>query len=95
MILESMFRGNFAPMDLLYPSDPEYKKLNQEVCNLTDRLKENLTPENQGVLDDMLHKIYTAQCIESESYFSFALAVGMQLQKEIQEQLQRLEVREV
>ena len=95
MILESMFRGNFTPMDLLYPSDPEYNKLNQEVCNLMDKLKENLTPENQGVLDDMLHKIYTAQCIESESYFCFAFAVGMQLQKEIQEQIRHLEVREV
>ena len=84
MILESMFQGNFAPMDLLYPSDPEYKKLNQEVCNLMDRLKENLTPENQTVLDQMLQKIYTAQCIESESYFCFAIAVGMQLQTEVQ-----------
>lgn len=55
-----MFRGNWAPMDLLYPSDPEYKKLNQEVCNLVDRLKENLTPENQSVLDKMLRKVYTA-----------------------------------
>ena len=95
MILESMFRGNFAPMDLLYPSDPEYKKLNQEVCNLVDRLKENLSPENQSALDEMLRKIYTAQCIECESYFCFALAVGMQLQKEIQKQLRCLEVTEV
>ncbi len=90
MILGSMFRGNFAPMDLLYPSDPEYKKLNQEVCDLTDRLKENLSPENQSVLDEMLRKIYTAQCIECESYFCFALAVGMQLQMEVQHQLQYL-----
>ena len=95
MILESMFRGNFAPMDLLYPSDPEYKKLNQEVCGLTDKLKENLNPENQSVLDEILRKIYTAQGIECESYFCFAFAVGMQLQKEIQEQLRRLEVTEV
>lgn len=91
MILEAMFRGNFAPMDLLYPSDPEYQKLNQDVCNLVDSLKENLDIENQGVLDEILRKIYTAQCIECESYFCFALAVGMQLQKEIQEQLRRLE----
>ena len=94
MILESMFRGNFAPMDLLYPSDPEYKKLNQEVCDLADRLKESLSPENQSVLDEMLRKVYTAQGIECESYFGFALAVGIQLQKEIQEQLRCLEVTE-
>ena len=95
MILESMFRGSFAPMELLYPSDPEYKKLNQEVCDLADRLKENLSLEDQTVLDEMLRKIYTAQCIECESYFCFALATGMQLQKEIQEQFRRLEVTEV
>ena len=94
MILESMFRGNFAPMDLLYPSDPEYKKLNQEVCNLADRLKENLSPENQSALDEMLRKIYTAQCIECENYFCFALAAGMQLQIEVQDQLRYLQEEE-
>ncbi len=88
MILEAMFRGNFAPMDLLYPSDPEYKKLNQEVSDMADRLRENLSPENQSVLDEMLRKIYTAQCIECESYFCFALAAGLTLQREIQAQLQ-------
>ncbi len=95
MILESMFRGNFAPMDLLYPSDPEYKKLNQEVSVLADRLRENLSPENQSVLDEMLRKIYTAQCIECGSYFCFALAAGMQLQTEVQNQLKYLGEEEV
>ncbi len=90
MILESMFRGNFAPMDLLYPSDPEYKKLNQEVSVLGDKLRENLSLENQSVLDEMLRKIYTAQCIECESYFCFAIAAGMQLQTEVQHQLKYL-----
>ena len=94
MILESMFHGNFAPMDLRYPSDPEYKKLNQEVCNLIDRLKENLNSENQGILDDILHKIYTAPAIECESYFGFSMATGMQLQTEVQAQLERLEEKE-
>ena len=82
MILESMFRGNFAPMDLLYPSDPEYKKLNEEACNLMEKLKENLSPDNQTTLDQMLQKIYTAQAIECENYFGFAFAVGMKLEQE-------------
>ncbi len=90
MILESMFRGNFAPMDLLYPSDPEYKKLNQEVSDMADKLKENLSPEDQSVMDEMLRKIYTTQCIECESYFCFALAAGMQLHTEVQNQLKYL-----
>lgn len=59
-----------------------------------DRLKENLNPENQGILDDMIHKIYTAQAIECESYFGFALAVSMQLQTEVQAQLKLLEENE-
>ncbi len=90
MILESVFRGNFAPMDLLYPSDPEYKKLNQEASDLADRLNENLSLENQSLLDEMLRKIYTAQCIECENYFCFAFAAGMQLQTEVQHQLNYL-----
>ncbi len=47
MILESMFLRNFTPMDLLYPSDPEYKKINQDICDLANKPKENLGPENQ------------------------------------------------
>ncbi len=91
MVLESVFRGNFAPMNLLYPSDPEYKKLNQEISDLADWLRESLSPENQSILDEMLRKIYTAQCIECESYFRFTMAAGMQLQKEDQAQLKYLE----
>ncbi len=31
MILESIFRGSFAPLDLVVPDDPGYKKLNLEI----------------------------------------------------------------
>ena len=90
MILEEIFRGNFNPMDLVAPSDPEYRQLNAEVCNMQDDLKSRLDQEDKDLLDEILRKVYTAQAIESESYFCFAFAAGMELQKEAEQQLRIL-----
>ena len=87
MILESMFRGNLSPTDLVYPSDPEYNQLSHQVVELSDQLYQTLTPPQQGLLEQLLHTIYSANLIESESYFSFGFSLGLELQREIQEQL--------
>lgn len=83
MILEALFRGNFSPPDIVSPTDPTYKKLNQEICKLQDQLILHLSENDQKLLDDLIAKIYTAQAIESEAYVIFALAVGVELQQEI------------
>ena len=87
MILEALFQGNLSPPDIVSPTDPKYKKLNQEICKLQDQLILNLSENDQKLLDDLIAKIYTAQAIESEAYFAFAFAVGMEMQKEIRNQL--------
>ena len=84
MILEALFRGNLSPPDIVYPTDPKYKKLNQEICELQDQLIPHLSENDQKLLEELIAKIYTAQTIESEAYFAFAFAVGMELQREIQ-----------
>ena len=92
MILEEMFRGNFNPMDLVTPSDPEYRQLNQEVCDMLYDLKSRLGQADKRLRDEILKKNYTAQAIEAEAYFCFAFAAGMELQKEAEQQLQVLKV---
>ena len=87
MILESIFRGNFAPLDLVVPGDPDYKKLNLKVCELRDQLSGKLSPDDNTLLDTMIHHIYTAQLMECEAYFTFGLSAGLQFQKEAGEQL--------
>ena len=87
MILESIFRGNLSPTDLVYPSDPEYKQLSHQVVDLSDQLYQTLTPPQQELLEQLLHTIYSANLIESEAYFTFGVSVGVQLQREIQDQL--------
>ena len=82
MILESIFRGNFTPLDLVFPDDPDYKKLNLKVCELRDQLTKKLSPEDNTLLDTMVHHIYTAELMECEAYFTFGLSAGMLLQKE-------------
>ncbi len=87
MILESIFRGNFAPLDLVVPDDPDYKKLNLEISAQRDQLAARLTRDECTLLDNMVRNIYTAQLMECESYFTFGLSAGMQIQKEAAAQL--------
>ena len=82
MILESIFRGNFTPLDLVVPDDPDYKKLNLKVCELRDQLSSKLSPEDNTLLDTMIHHIYTAQLMECEAYFTFGLSAGLQIESE-------------
>ncbi len=92
MILEALFRGNLSPPDIVYPADPKYKKLNQEICELQDQLIPHLSENDQKLLNELIGKIYATQTIESEAYFAFAIVIGLQLQKEVNEMLQRLDV---
>lgn len=91
MILEQLFRGNFTPLDLVTPTDPEYETANQKVCDLTDQLREKLSSEDRKLLEDLIAQIYTAQCMESEALFQFGFAAGVRLQAEVAEQMDRMQ----
>ena len=90
MIFESIFRGNLSAVDLVYPDDPEYKRLSQEVVDLNERLGSILSPEGKEILDQMVSKIYSAQLIETETYFTFGFAIGAEMQREILQHIQVL-----
>ena len=82
MILEYIFRGNFSPLDLVVPDDPEYMQLNRQACDLRDRLAKALAPDDVKVLDSMISTMYNAQLMECETFFTFGLSAGLQIQKE-------------
>ena len=82
-----MFRGNFTPLDLVMPTDPDYYAANKKAADLTEQLRSQLPLAQKNLLDELLAQIYTAQCFESEAYFSFAFAAGVHLQKEVKEQM--------
>ena len=90
MILESIFRGNLSAVDLVCPTDPEYKQLSQEVVDLNDHLSNILSPEGKAILDQMIGKIYSAQLLETETYFTFGFAAGAEMQREILRHIQVL-----
>ena len=87
MLLEELFRGNLSAVDLVYPADPEYRQLNEEALELSVQLQHELSPAHKELLDQLTNTIYSAQLIESEAYFTFGVSIGVQLQREIQEQL--------
>ncbi len=87
MILEEMFRGNFNPLDLVSPTDPDYQAASKKAADLTAQLRSQLSIEQKKVLDALLNQIYTAQSLESEAFFSFGFASGVQIQKEVRDQM--------
>ena len=91
MILEAIFRGNLSAVDLVSPTDPEYKQLTHEAMQLTENLTESMSPADKALLNKLISTIYSAQLIETESYFTFGFSAGMALQREATEQLQKLE----
>ena len=81
MILESIFRGNFSPLDLVVPDDPEYMQLNRQACDLRDRLAKALTPDDVKVLDSMISTMYNAQLMDCVVWFISSLFTGLLIEK--------------
>ncbi len=91
MILESIFRGNLSVVDLVCPTDPEHKQLSQEVVDLNERFSNMLSLEGKEILKQMIGKIYSAQLIETETYFTFGFSIGAGMQSEILNQIHILQ----
>ncbi len=91
MILEAICRGNFLPTEDIYPEDPGYKKANEDVCNLIKQLRQELPPEHYAMVEKLMDRDGTLNCLENEAYFKLGLSAGLQIQKEAREQLKYLE----
>lgn len=88
MILEAICRGNFSPTEDINPDDPEYKKANEDVCNLMKLLRQKLPPEHYAMVEKLMDRDGTMNCLENEAYFKLGLSAGLQIQREAIEQLQ-------
>ncbi len=91
MILEAIFRGNLSAVDLVCPTDPEYKQLNHEAAELTDQLSSSLSLADKALLNKLISTISSVHLMETESYFTFGFSAGMELQREATEQLHKPE----
>ena len=91
MILESIFYGNFSPVEQVCPDSPEYKKATQSVVTILDQLSQKLSKEDFDTVQDLLSQASTVHCLESEECFKLGFSAGLILQQESQTQLQILE----
>ena len=89
MILETLCRGNYSPPDLITPSDQAYWKANHQVGQMMDCLKSQLSEPHYKLVEQLVDKIYSAQCYECESYFKLGFASGMAIEREVQDELQQ------
>ncbi len=89
MILESLCRGNYSPPDLISPTDPDYWEANKQIGHLMELLKSQLSEPHYTLMEQLVDKVYSAQCIECESYFKIGFTTGMALEREVQEELRQ------
>lgn len=89
MILESLCSGDYSPPELVTPSDPSYWEANHQVSQMMDCLKSQLSKPHYMLVEQLVAKIYSAQCFEVESYFKLGFASGMVLEREVQAELQQ------
>lgn len=75
------------PTEDIYPEDPEYKKANDDVCDLMELLRQKLPPEHYTVVEKLLDRNGTMHCLENEAYFKLGLSAGLQIQREAMQQL--------
>ncbi len=86
-----MFRGDFAPVEQVYPEDSEYREALKSIESLMQQLSQKLSPEDYQTVETILSHYGTAESIECEAYFKFGFSAGLTLQQEAQSQLQYLQ----
>lgn len=89
MILEAFCSGNYSPPDLSTPSDATYWEANHQVSQIMDCLKSQLGKPHYRLVEQLVERIYSAQCFEAESYYKLGFASGMVLEREVQEELRQ------
>ena len=52
-------------------------------------LKSQLSKPHYRLVEQLVEKIYSAQCFEAESYFKLGFAIGMMLEREVQAELRQ------
>ena len=87
MILEAIFRGDLSIDNFSYPTDSEYRQTAATVSSMTGKLKEKLSPEDFALLEQLLNQINATQYLESIACFRTGFAVGVELQREIEQEL--------
>ena len=88
MILESLFYGNFSPVEQVYPEDPENREALKSIEVLMQQLAKKLPPEDYQKVEEILSNYGTAESIECEAHFKFGFSAGLALQQELQTQIQ-------
>ena len=87
MILESIFYGNFFPVEHICPNSPEYRKATQSVVTILDQLSQKLSKEDFDTVQDLLSQASTVHCLESEECFKVGFSAGLHLQRETEDAL--------
>ena len=90
MILDAIFRGDLSIDNFPYPTEPDYKQAAAKVSAMTAELKQKLSPEDFALLEQLLNQINAAQYLESTACFRTGFAVGLELQREIEQELRFL-----
>jgi hypothetical protein len=84
-IIEDIYRGECYPTERIIPTDECYRKSKKLAHALFDELNDQLTKEQQQLLDDYLGAMADTEGCAYLEYFRKGVLFGAQLQRELSE----------
>ncbi len=82
-IIRQLYYGNLCPADRIYPADPDYKRVWDQIIEKTQHLTEKLPAENAGSVEE-LEELYCAMAaMDTYAGFAYGLRLGFGLAGEV------------
>ena len=82
-VLREMYGGFLHPGEKIFCRLPEYKRLNDEVCGLAEKIEALLPEEERGEVQRLLETHTAAESLQEEENFLYGFSLGAKLMMEI------------
>ena len=82
-IIKKLYYGTLNPDDIILNEDKEYKKLNDQIINLMEKIKNEIGEENYNRISELAEVYAESNALEAENSFIYGFKYGAILMMEI------------
>lgn len=82
-IIRQLYYGNLSPADHIYPEDPDYKPLWDQIIEKTQLLTEKLPAEHAGSVEELEELYCAVSAMDTYAGFAYGLRLGFGLAGEL------------
>ena len=82
-IIRQLYYGNLTPADRIYPDDPDYKRVWDQITEKTQYLTEKLPAEAAGSMEELEELYFAMAAMDTYAGFAYGLRLGFGLAGEL------------